>query len=160
MSDVFLLHFRQDNLKIAMRHIYRTDKKSKKLNVRQVIRPVNGRVFFLMFCLVACSFFYSAQAQTDKTKQKEQLASQLDSNMMLFLSTLKGKREQNTKLLEETRVELAVHQAKKKSKKTQESDEQVEQHLLKKIANLEKKEKEFQKMEAEALEILKKEGIN
>jgi hypothetical protein len=84
---------------------------------------------------------------------KEALISHLDANTESFLTTVQNKREQNQQQLAEAKIELQKQQAKKKTKKTQLMDEQIEQSLERKIANLESKEKEYKKLEEEAIEL-------
>ena len=139
-----------------MRHIFILDGRSKSLRGSRV-SPAIVRVFLLLFCFVACSLFNSVNAQTDKvkkTEQREQLLLQLDANMNSFLSAVRNKREQNLQQLEELRVELEKFQSRKVNKKTRAMDEQIEQSLLRKITNLENKDREYQKMEEEAIALL------
>jgi len=139
-----------------MKYIFILDKRSKRLR-SSGFNPTITKVFCLSFCFAACSFFNSANAQTDKakkTEQREQLLTQLDANMSSFLSTVRNKREQNQQQLEELRMDLEKFQSRKPNKKTRAMDEQIEQSLLRKIANLENKDKEYQKMEEEAMTLL------
>ena len=141
-----------------MKHTFILNEKREELVCRRTVGlPVVKA--FLLFCFIfmAYSFSNSAYAQTDKAKkaeQREQLMAQLEANMESFLVTVQNKREQNQKQLEEFRLELQTHLAKKKSKKTQAMDEQIEQALRRKIASMESKEKDYDRMENDAVETL------
>jgi hypothetical protein len=101
------------------------------------------------------SFSNVAYTQTDKVKakaqQKEQILIQLDYQLETFLSTISVKREQNQEKKKALETELANLQSKKKKKKTQDVREKMIQDLKKKIIFLENKDKEYQRMEKDAL---------
>jgi len=140
-----------------MKHILSSGR-TEKLVVRQVKSPAIVKVF-LLFCLFAAYLFSSTvyAQSTDKAKraeQREQLMTQLEASMVSFLTTVRSKREQNHKQLEDSRLELDKHLAKKKSKKDQAIDAQIEQVLRRRVTVLENKEKDYDRMEDEAIETL------
>ena len=92
----------------------------------------------------------STSSKNTNAQRKEQILIQLNVDITSFLNTIQSKREQNQQHLEQMRTGLAQHQAKKTTRKTQATDEQIEQMFERKIANLENKEKEYKKMEEEA----------
>ena len=85
-------------------------------------------------------------------ERKEQILTQLDATISLFLSTVQIKREQTLQQLEKLGISLEAHQSKKKNGKTKTEDKQMEQSMQRRIAYLEKKGKSYNRMEHEAVE--------
>jgi len=109
---------------------------------------------FLIFCLVMCLFSNAAYTQTNKAKakikQKELLVSQLEQQIATLLTAIETKRGQNQEKKKLLEMELANIQAQKvKTKKAQAEVEQKMQELNKKIASLENRDKEYQRMKDE-----------
>ena len=98
------------------------------------------------------SYTKSSSSSTSKEtkKLKEQLLTQLDANITLFLSTVQIKREQALQQLEKFGIQFDKYQAKLKNKKVHETDVQVAQSLKRKMNRLEKREKIYNNMEIEA----------
>jgi hypothetical protein len=114
---------------------------------------VLAKAFFL-FCFVAYSLIGLAHVHPNKSskeQRKEELITELSEKLTSFLSTIKAKQELVMSQKNELQAELEKYENKKKTKKTQEADEQMKKLLQDKIASLENKQKEYQKMESEAI---------
>ena len=133
-----------------------SNKTSKKLSLKQTTCFTVVKVsFFICFILYSSSnVLYTQSNNTKNAQQKEQILLQLENQTTTFLSTVNEKRVKLQQQKEELEKELTILQSKKKRKKTQAEDEQRKEAILKKLASLETKDKEYQRMENEAMELL------
>ena len=83
-----------------------------------------------------------------KAQRKEQLLSQLDASIAVYLSTVQAKCAQTRQKL----AKLEIYMAENKGKKSRDKNDPLEQILQQRITSLQKREKAYTKMENQASE--------
>lgn len=131
-------------------------KKQRRKTERKLVgKFVSAKIFFL-FCFTAYSFIGLADAQTNKPsreQRKKELIAELEEKITSFFITIKDKQELVMSQKNELKIALEKYQTKKQTRKTRETDEMIKQLIEHKIASLEYQDKEYQRMENEAVVI-------